>query len=570
MRTNGIENFLGIPYAKPPVGSRRWAPPQPAAPWSGVRSGATYGSYCPQPRGLRSPTIVVDEDCLFINVQRPVGLTAGAKRPVFVYIHGGGFAFGSSARDGQDLLVQRDGIIGVTMNYRLGALGFLAVPGLTAESGAAGDFGLLDQQLALRWVRDNIAAFGGDPSRVTIGGESAGGWSVCDHLVAPGSRDLFVRAISQSGSCFSRSLSRAEADGEDFARTLGCADRAGMVACLRGKQVVELLDHQATGYFPTHGNSVLPEAPRVAVAEGRFAHVPELIGSNLDEQRSFTMGAVGWSAAKYVADIRRRFGQDADRVLAAYPAPSGTSPQAIAYQLAAVNTDAGLTGSDNIEWGIGGCGAAWLRQTLAHQVPVYAYEFAYRDGPGWYPIANYVWGAGHAADLVYLYPNHDGGIVYAHFSPGEHQLSDELGALLGRLHHDRTTRRRRAEILARVQRQPWPPVADDRPADGRDGDHVRVGASLRRLERDDWRYRAALTRMPVPRSTRRHPGTAFRDVAWRERRVASSGFHIGRSAQERRPYSRFVCRRRIASASMPSVVISLTTMTSNSTNRHPS
>lgn len=234
------------------------------------------------------------------------------------------------------------------------------------------------------------------------------------------------RAISQSGSCFSRSLSRAEADGEDFARTLGCADRAGMVACLRGKQVVELLDHQATGYFPTHGNSVLPEAPRVAVAEGRFAHVPELIGSNLDEQRSFTMGAVGWSAAKYVADIRRRFGQDADRVLAAYPAPSGTSPQAIAYQLAAVNTDAGLTGSDNIEWGIGGCGAAWLRQTLAHQVPVYAYEFAYRDGPGWYPIANYVWGAGHAADLVYLYPNHDGGIVYAHFSPGEHQLSDEL------------------------------------------------------------------------------------------------------------------------------------------------
>ncbi len=426
-RANGIEDFLGIPYAKPPVGPLRWAPPQPAAPWHDVRSAAAYGSYCPQPRGLRSPTIVVDEDCLFISVQRPAGTPAGAKLPVFVYIHGGGFAFGSSARDGQDLLVRRDGIIGVTMNYRLGALGFLALPGLTAENGAAGDDGLLDQQQALRWVRDNIAAFGGDPARVTIGGESAGGWSVCDHLVAPGSRGLFMQAISQSGSCFSRSLARAQADGASFARTLGCADQASMLACLRGKQVVELLDHQATTYFPTHGNSVLPDDPRVAVADGRFAHVPELIGSNLDEQRSFTMGAIGWSRAKYVADLRRRFGRDAGAVLAAYPPPpAGASPQAAAYQLAAANTDAGLTGSDNVEWGISGCGAAWLRQTLARQVPVYAYEFAYRDGPGWYPIPNYVWGAGHATDLVYLYPNHDGGIVYAHFTPGERQLSDEL------------------------------------------------------------------------------------------------------------------------------------------------
>ena len=426
-RMGGIENFLGIPYAAPPVGPLRWAPPQPAAPWTAVRDAAAYGSYCPQPPGARSPRIVVREDCLFVNVQRPAGTEAGARLPVFVYIHGGGFAFGSSARDGQDLLVRRDGIIGVTMNYRLGALGFLAIPGLTAENNAGGDYGILDQQLALRWVRDNIARFGGDPAHVTIGGESAGGWSVCDHLVAPGSRGLFMQEISQSGSCFSRALARSEADGVAYARKLGCTDPAHMLACLRGKEVVELLDHQATTYYPTHGNSVLPLDPRVAVAQGQFAHVPILIGSTLDEQRAFTIDAIGWSPARYAAAIRRIYGPDGPAVLAAYPPPrAGASPQAPAYQLAAANTDAGITGSDNVEWGIGGCGAASLRETLAKQVPVYAYEFSNRDGPGWHPVPNYVWGAAHATDLVYLYPNHDDGIDYAHFTPAEHELSDEM------------------------------------------------------------------------------------------------------------------------------------------------
>ena len=424
---HGIENFLGIPYAKPPIGPLRWAPPQPAKPWTVARSAAAYGSYCPQPHGLRSPTIVVDEDCLFINVQRPAGTRTGAKLPVFVYIHGGGFAFGSSARDGQDLLVRQDGIIGVTMNYRLGALGFLALPGLTAENNDAGDYGILDQQLALRWVRDNIAAFGGDPSRVTIGGESAGGWSVCDHLVAPASRGLFDQAISQSGSCFSRPLARAEADGETYARKLGCTDPATTLACMRGKQVVELLDDQATTYYPTDGNAVLPQAPRAAVMAGNDAQIPELIGSTLDEQRAFTIKSIGWTPAKYTADLRRRFGPNAATVLAAYPPPSASaSPQTPAYDLAAVGTDAGITGSDNVEWGIGGCGAAFLRRTLAQQVPVYAYEFAHRDGPGWYPVPNYVWGAAHATDLVYLYPGHDGGQDYAKFTPEEHHLSDEM------------------------------------------------------------------------------------------------------------------------------------------------
>ncbi len=425
-QASGIENFLGIPYAEPPVGDLRWRAPHPVAPWAGVRSAAAYGSYCPQPRGLRSPTIVVDEDCLFVNVQRPAGTVPGARLPVFVYIHGGGFTSGSSARDGQDLLVRRDGIIGVTLNYRLGALGFLALPGMQGEDRAAGDAGLLDQQLALRWVRDNIAAFGGDPGHVTIGGESAGGYSVCAHLVAPGSRGLFQQAIIESGSCFSRSLARSTTDGEAYARSLGCDERGAMLACLRRKPVVELLDHQAAGYVPTRDNDVLPTDPRVAVVQGDFAHVPVLIGSTLDEQRSFTMNDIGWTRAKYLAAIRLRFGRDAATVLAAYPPPADPSPQAPAYRFAAATTDAGILGADNVEWGIGGCGAAWLRDTLARQVPVHAYEFAYRNGPGWYPIPHYVWGAGHATELVYLYPGHDGGIDYARFTPAEHRLSDQL------------------------------------------------------------------------------------------------------------------------------------------------
>ncbi len=423
---DGIENFLGIPYAKPPVADLRWRAPQPAAPWRGLRSAAAYGSYCPQPRGLRSPTIVVDEDCLFVNVQRPAGTAAGARLPVFVYIHGGGFTSGSSARDGQDLLVRRDGIIGVTLNYRLGALGFLALPQMQAEDRAAGDAGLLDQQLALRWVRDNVAAFGGDPARVTIGGESAGGYSVCAHLVAPGSRGLFQQALIQSGSCFTRSLARSSSDGKAFARKAGCVVPSDMLACLRRKPVVELLDHQAGGYVPTRDNDVLPVDPRVAVERGDFAHVPVLIGSTLDEQRSFDMNAIGWRRARYVAEIDRRFGRDARVVLNAYPAPSDRSRQAPAYQLAAATTDAGILGSDNVGWGIGGCGTARLRDILARDVPVHAYEFAYRDGPGWYPIPGYVWGAGHATELVYLYPGHDGGQDYARFTPQEHRLSDEL------------------------------------------------------------------------------------------------------------------------------------------------
>ena len=178
----GVENFLDIPYAAPPVGELRWSPPQPPAHWSDVRPAKEYGSYCPQLKTLNSATQVVNEDCLDVNIQRPIGTAADAKLPVYVYIHGGGYVTGSGNKDGQDRIVRTNPVVGVTLNYRLGALGFLALSSLTG----GGDFGFEDQQAALGWIKRNIAAFGGDPENITIGGESAGGWSVCAHLVASG------------------------------------------------------------------------------------------------------------------------------------------------------------------------------------------------------------------------------------------------------------------------------------------------------------------------------------------------------------------------------------------------
>jgi carboxylesterase type B len=237
----GVENFLDIPYGAPPVGELRWSPPQPPKHWSDVRPAKEYGSYCPQPKTLDSANQVVNEDCLDVNIQRPIGTREDAKLPVYVYIHGGGYVTGSGNKDGQDRIVRTSPLVGVTLNYRLGALGFLALPSLTG----GGDFGFEDQQAALGWVKRNIAAFGGNPENITIGGESAGGWSVCAHLVAPGSRGLFNKAIIQSGACDSKPRAQAEAEGVEFGQKLGCADAASLVSCLREKPVADVLSASA-------------------------------------------------------------------------------------------------------------------------------------------------------------------------------------------------------------------------------------------------------------------------------------------------------------------------------------
>ena len=449
---DGVENFLDIPYAAPPVGALRWRPPQPAAAWHGVRPAAHYGRFCTEPQNFDSPAgPALDEDCLYLNVQRPIGHRSGERLPVYVYIHGGGFVTGSGMKDTTEKIVREGGVVGVSFNYRLGALGFLALPALAGPQGDTGDYGLLDQQAALRWVRRNIAAFGGDPDKVTIGGESAGGWSVCTHLVAPGSRGLFGKAVIESGSCISQSLAQAETNGQAFAARLGCRDDAGVAACLRGKSVAAILAAQDHLYVPTNGTPFLPVDTRDAILAGKTAHVPVLIGSTRDEARSFTKKAIGWSRSDYENYVRKDFGANAAAVLKTYPYPADTSdPAAVAYQVAAIGTDNGTVGADRVEHGIGGCGDLAITEALARTVPVYAYEFSPRTGPGWFPTPGYDWGAGHAAELTYLYPRHDDGRTYNSFNAAQHRLSDEMvrywGAFIA------------TGSPARAGQTVWPPV----------------------------------------------------------------------------------------------------------------
>jgi carboxylesterase type B len=307
------------------------------------------------------------------------------------------------------------------MNYRLGVLGFLGHPQLTARQGESGNYGLMDQQAALRWVQENIAAFGGDPARVTIGGESAGGWSVCSHLVAPGSRDLFAGAMIQSGSCPSRSQDAADAEGEVVAQAVGCAQLASAVACLRGTPVGELIDAPIPIVPPVAGTPFLPVAPREAVRRGDLADVPVVVGATRDEGRTFMAGSIGWTGEQYETWVRDAFAGDADAVLARYPWPADADEFTGAYLSGAIVTDAGLA------FGIGGCANRALTRDLAAHVPTWAYEFAARTGPGLQPIPGYEWGAGHAAELAYLFPSFDNGVPIAPtFDAGEQQLAAEM------------------------------------------------------------------------------------------------------------------------------------------------
>jgi len=293
----GLRVFRGIPYARPPVGELRLRAPQPAEPWAGVRAAQAYGLWAPQnpPASTLSGDLPGEqgEDCLTLNVWTP-GLDGA--RPVLVWIHGGGFVGGSgaSALYNGDRLAARGDVVVVTINYRLGILGFLSHPGLADPDagGATGNWGLLDQVAALAWVRDNIAAFGGDPDRVTIFGESAGGMSVADLLAVPAARGLFRRAIVQSGPPNAVPAARAEETAAKLLAELGVA-----VTRLRDLPVPALLQAQAAliasrrggplPLTPVVDGSVLPMHPQKAIAEGAAADVALLIGTNRDEFKMF-------------------------------------------------------------------------------------------------------------------------------------------------------------------------------------------------------------------------------------------------------------------------------------------
>jgi para-nitrobenzyl esterase len=397
--------FQGVPYAAPPVGSLRWQPPRPAGRWPGLLDASKPGPQCVQDTGP-DPRVgkPISENCLTLNVWAPVGGRVD-KLPVMVWIHGGGFVNGSGDIYHARSLVAKGHIIVVTFNYRLGALGFLAHPSL-GSTGDVGNYGLADQQAALRWVRDNIAAFGGDPTKVTIAGESAGGMSVCDHLVAPGSAGLFRAAIIQSAPCQATvALPAAHHTSQAYAASVGCADPAAAAECLAGLPATALQrppwyarigDSDALS-GPVSGTPVLPDGAVAPIAAGQGARVPVLIGTNHDE---FTMFAAlryarkhrGVTAAEYPGVLGDIFGADGPAVLAHYPPDRYGGDVSLAYSAAVTD-------------GVFSCVADRMAFALGRNAPVYAYEFddPHAPAPDLLRRTPFPVGASHSLELRYLF-----------------------------------------------------------------------------------------------------------------------------------------------------------------------
>lgn len=415
--TATMNEFLGIRYGQAPIGDLRWRPPRPALRSHGIQDAIQFGNHCPQPAspfGLPSAT----EDCLFLNVFTPVGKNNGADerehsrpRPVMVWIHGGALVVGESDDYNPQSLVAQ-GVVVVTINYRLGALGFLAHPALSTEgadpdndgdqehSPGSGNYGIMDQQLALHWVRRNITGFGGDPENITVFGESAGGLSTFSNLVSPRAQGFFQRAIVESGaySLTLPSLAVAEAQGTAFATAEGCTSQTA--ACLRALTVVQVLTHEnAGGYVTNVDGRVLPLSIDTALSTGQFNRVPVMNGSNHDEWRLFValddvLAGITPTPANYpllIAATLRIPVAATGPIVALYP--PGTTTLSTELALGAVGTDA-----------IFACPAHFASALTSQFVPTFGYEFNDENAPqDFLPFVGFPYGAAHASELQYLF-----------------------------------------------------------------------------------------------------------------------------------------------------------------------
>ena len=390
----GMDEFLGIRYAAPPVGALRWQPPQPLARALFSHAATRFGPHCAQ---IATPfgTASTAEDCLYLNVYTPAGPRPADARPlpVMVWIHGGSLATGESDDYDPVKLVTAGHVIVVTINYRLGYLGFLAESGLDAEGHAAANYGLQDQQFALDWVRRNIAGFGGDAGRVTMAGESSGGLSVLSNLVSPGAYGLFNRAIAESGAYALTlpTLATAETAGNALAAQLGCA--AADTACLRAQPASAFLGllTVATSLTPVVDGTTVPLSLGTAFSTGRFNRVPLLVGSNHDEDRLFVTADAALTAAEYPAALDATYGATLGPVVTA-EYPVGDYPQPV------------LAFAANLTDGIFSCPTRQLDRWTARYVPTYAYEFNDENAPEYsLPPTTYPYGAAHAIELQFLF-----------------------------------------------------------------------------------------------------------------------------------------------------------------------
>ncbi len=437
----GVRSFLGIPFAATTGGANRWKPPQPATPWTTTLKATALGPICPQiDPSTKAYATTSDENCLTLNVWTPDSAPT-KPLPVMVWMFGGAFIFGSggAAPYSGNQLVPKGDVIVVSMNYRVGALGFLAHSGLAAEDPghSTGNYGLLDQQAALKWVQKNIAAFGGDKTNVTIFGESAGGKSVCLQLLSPGSVGLFDKAIIESGLCLAPGLTLAagEAQGDRYATAMGCTDMdsGAALSCLRALSATEIINGPMSAPAPLPGGlfyqdsstslsfqpivdgGFLTDQPAALFTANKEAAVPVLQGANTDEGILFQIAALGpytsvTTEADYLAALTRTFGPNAGAVAAQYPLAAGDSGAA---SLDGGATDAAVTGAvafntpDEALTQVSGdaffvCQARRLERILSANAPkTYLYSF---NGPlTGVPIMQLQGVAFHSSELPYVF-----------------------------------------------------------------------------------------------------------------------------------------------------------------------
>ncbi|MES2581385.1 MAG: carboxylesterase family protein [Pseudomonadota bacterium] len=418
--TATVRQFLGIPYAAPPVGALRWKAPVAPAPWDGVRDARSFGNHCPQndTTPLKYGYPGGKEDCLYLNVFTPK--TPG-KHPVMVWVHGGAFVLGRSNNYPVTRLVEQGNTV-VTINYRLGALGYLAHPALADTAGRSGNYGFLDQVAALKWVQSNIAAFGGDPANVTLAGQSAGGLSVFAQLASPLAAGLFHKAVIQSSPGLTL-LNQAEAHalGATTAQSsFGCANDAKAAECLRALPVDTVLAKQPGSFSqvnqPVVDGSFLAQNMSSAVASGQFNKMPVMVGSTHDEfttflgQTELTSG-VPLSAAAYPFALLNAFKVKAVADLAASLYPPGAYPSpSLAYSAAMADSVFACPTRRS------------AKQFQAAGVPVYAYEFNDANAPmTLQPPVSFPYKAYHASEIQYLFD-----IPGTTLSPAQQQLSDAM------------------------------------------------------------------------------------------------------------------------------------------------
>jgi para-nitrobenzyl esterase len=418
----GGDGYFGIPYAAPPVGDLRWMPPQRHAMFLGVFQANSYGNFCTQPDGAGGA--FGSEDCLTLDIFRPHQNKNQNKKdglPVMVWIHGGGLVTGNSFFYKPAPLVLNGNVVEVNVNYRLGYLGFFAHPAIDAEGHTNGNYGLMDQQFALKWIQRNIAAFGGDPNRVTIFGQSAGGQSVYSNLASPTAAGLFQKAISQSGAYvefqdywdFIVPLAQGETSGTSIvpsgtsiASSVGCGSQTA--SCLRGVSATSLASIEPGTVYPFVDGTILTRTPTDAFSTGNFNQVPVISGGVHDEERIFVAQRYDFTGSPLVTML------DYDNaVLAFWGAGFGAVVLGV-YPFASFPS-AGVALATSETDGIFACPERNALRSLSQFVTTYAYEFNDENAPDLFdPVPTFPLGAYHFSEVPYLF---DLDLRFAGFNP---------------------------------------------------------------------------------------------------------------------------------------------------------